>query len=184
MSVSYLERLSVTLCFAWNAPPLSAGMDPFGTHRIKPDFSSIHWKAGSRLFRCCKCERRPPPPKGNEREKRKHTRAGWTLRASCEGWGFLLHLLPTGMGWAGVGDISWAPGGALSLSPLLCTSSSCSLTHPKYFLGVGSGSRAASPTLQRSGRGEGGSRMWAHFLPQMSHCLLWLCLHLALVLQL
>lgn len=95
------ERLSVTLCFAWNAPPLPAGMDLFGTHRIKPDFSSIHCKEGSRLFRCCKCEHRPPPPKRNEREKHKHTWAGWTLRASCKGWGFLLHLLPTGMGWDG-----------------------------------------------------------------------------------
>lgn len=74
-------------------------MDPSGTHRIRPDFSPSHWKAGSTRFSYCRCEQRPPPPKGNERKKYKHTRAGWTLRASSEGWGSLLHLPPAGMGW-------------------------------------------------------------------------------------
>lgn len=97
------EMLSVPLCFARDAPPLSAGMDPSGTHRIRPDFSPSHWKAGSRLFSCCKCEHRPPPSKGNKRGQYKHAWAGWTLRASCEGWGSLLHLPPAGMGQAGMG---------------------------------------------------------------------------------
>lgn len=51
-----------------NAHLLPAGTDPSGTHRIRSDFCPIHWKAGSRLFSCCKCEHRPPPPKGNKRE--------------------------------------------------------------------------------------------------------------------
>lgn len=109
------------------------------------------------------------------------------LSAWCKLWvqGFLPLLSPARMG--GVGDITRVPGGAHSLSPLLCASSGCSLTPPKCSLGSGSSSsdnRAASPALQPSGRSEGGSGTWAHFLPQLSNCLLWLHLDLALVLGL
>lgn len=66
---------------AWGAPS-RAGTDPSGARRIRPDFSHVHCKAGSRLFSRAKRDDRPPLPKEEEGEKYKHAWAERPARAA------------------------------------------------------------------------------------------------------
>lgn len=65
---------------AWGAPS-RAGTDPSGARRMRPDFSHVHCKAGSRLFSRAKRDDRPPLPKEEEGEKYKHAWAERPARA-------------------------------------------------------------------------------------------------------
>lgn len=66
---------------AWGAPS-RAGTDPSGARRIRPDFSHVHCKAGSRLFSRAKHDDRPRLPKEEEGEKYKHAWAERPARAA------------------------------------------------------------------------------------------------------